>query len=115
MAKTAERTYQMMDNYMRLRNEGYSNEEIAKKYNLSGTAVRNRLQEIADKYGVSRESLLDKIHPIMNQEKYYKKEERRVHLNFETMVSNFDTATASVEGIIESIGNILDNDELEER
>jgi DNA-binding CsgD family transcriptional regulator len=57
-----ERTLQMMQNYVRLHAEGLSPSEIAKRYNLSTRNVYYVLQEIADKAGVSRESLLKAPH-----------------------------------------------------
>lgn len=57
-----ERTLQMMQNYVRLHAEGLSPSEIAKRYNLSTRNVYYVLQEIADKAGVSRESLLKTPH-----------------------------------------------------
>ncbi len=57
-----ERTLQMMQNYMILRKEGKSNLEIAKMFDLSPWTVYNALQEIADKAGVTRESLLTQPH-----------------------------------------------------
>ena len=57
-----ERTLQMMQNYVRLHAEGLSPGEIAKRYNLSTRNVYYVLQEIADKAGVSRESLLKAPH-----------------------------------------------------
>jgi predicted DNA-binding protein YlxM (UPF0122 family) len=52
----------MMQNYVRLHAEGLSPSEIAKRYNLSTRNVYYVLQEIADKAGVSRESLLKAPH-----------------------------------------------------
>lgn len=57
-----ERTLQMMQNYVRLHADGLSPIEIAKVYDLSAWTVYNALQEIADKAGVSRESLLARPH-----------------------------------------------------
>ena len=57
-----ERTLQMQQNYVRLHEQGLSPIEIAKVYDLSAWTVYNSLQEIADKAGVSRESLLMRPH-----------------------------------------------------
>ena len=60
--KKNERTLQMMENYIKLHDGGMSPHEIAKKYNLSNWTVYNSLQAIADKAGVTRESLLAQPH-----------------------------------------------------
>lgn len=62
MAKRDERTLKMMEEYMSLRNEGYTVEQIAKKFGLSTFTVYHYLNEIAKKYGVPREELLDVPH-----------------------------------------------------
>lgn len=110
MAKTAERTHQMMENYMSLHQAGYSNPEIADMFNVSHVTVIRRLQEIADKYGVDREELLNRIQPIRNKNWYLYEEEKRVKLNFEKMMQNFDTASASVQGVIDTIDQIVDKE-----
>ena len=60
MQKPHERTLQMMENFVKLHEDGRSIAEIAKEYNLSESTVYNRLGEIAERAGVSRESLLEK-------------------------------------------------------
>ena len=60
MPKTNERTLKMMHDFIFLHDEGYNIPEIAKKYNLSTTTIYNRLAEIAEKAGVTRESLLER-------------------------------------------------------
>ena len=57
-----ERTLQMMQNYVRLHEQGLSAIEIAEIYDLSTFTVYSSLQEIADRAGVSRESLLTRPH-----------------------------------------------------
>lgn len=57
-----ERTLQMMQNYISLHAEGLAPSEIAKKFGLSTRTVYYVLQEIADKAGVPRESLLKTPH-----------------------------------------------------
>ena len=60
MQKPHERTLKMMENYVRLHEEGRSVSEIAKLYGLSASTVYGLLAEIANRAGVSRESLLEK-------------------------------------------------------
>ena len=59
MRKPDERTLKMMENFMQLRREGYSIQEISKMYGLSWSTVYGRLEEIARMNGVTREDLLD--------------------------------------------------------
>ena len=60
MARTNERTLKMMENFMELHEQGYSIADIAEKFNLSESTVYKKLEEIAEKNDVARESLLDK-------------------------------------------------------
>ncbi len=61
--KRNERTKKMMRNYVKLHEMGLSAQEIADKYHLSTTTVYANLGEIAEKAGVTRESLLAKVQP----------------------------------------------------
>ena len=54
----SERTLKMMSHFMEDHQNGMTNTEIAKKYNLDYSTVMKNLQAIADKNGVSRDSLL---------------------------------------------------------
>ena len=62
MAKQSERTLQMKKEYMNLRNEGYTIEQIAKKFGLSMFTVYHYLNEIAKEHDIPREELLDVPH-----------------------------------------------------
>ena len=57
-----ESTLKMMNHFMEDHNNGMGIPEIAKKYKLSTTTVRKYLGEIAEKAGVTRESLLERVH-----------------------------------------------------
>ena len=50
----------MKKNFLRLREEGYSMAQIAKKYELPLPTVFEALTEIAHEEGIPREELLDK-------------------------------------------------------
>ena len=56
-----ERTLQMMESFISLHNEGHDINEIAKMFNLAFSTVYKHLGEIAEKNGVTRESLLEKV------------------------------------------------------
>ena len=53
-----ERTLKMMEHYVELHEQGLTPGQIAAKYRISTQVVYLYLQEIADKAGVSRDSLL---------------------------------------------------------
>lgn len=55
------RRKKLIENFMVDHDDGLSIAEIADKYHVSKTTVYASLQEIADKHGVTRESLLEKI------------------------------------------------------
>lgn len=60
MQKTNERTLRMMEEFIALHEEGLSIPEIAKHFDLSTTTVYTNLDKIAEKAGVTRESLLER-------------------------------------------------------
>ena len=61
--KRQERTLQMIKGFLKDHQNGLTIPEIAKKYNLSVTTVRNYLDQIAEENNVSRDSLLERVHP----------------------------------------------------
>ena len=60
--KQSARVGQMMEKFLRLHNEGKEISEIAEMYHLSTVTVYAKLQEIADKEGITREELLSRPH-----------------------------------------------------
>lgn len=58
----SERTFQMKEQFMTLHEQNLSIKEIAYRFNLSTYTVYSHLQEIADRAGVARESLLQIPH-----------------------------------------------------
>lgn len=63
MAQNSSRTLKMMEDFMVLRNAGHSIPEIAKMNGVDFSVVYRKLDEIAEKNGVTRESLLETPHP----------------------------------------------------
>lgn len=61
--KRSERTLQMIEGFYEDHKNGLMIPDIAKKYNLSVTTVRNYLDQIAEENNVSRDSLLERVHP----------------------------------------------------
>ena len=62
MASQDERTLRMKEEYVNLFEAGMAPKQIAKKFGLSSWTVYNYLDEIAEKAGVPRESLLVRPH-----------------------------------------------------
>lgn len=60
--KQSARVGQMMENFIRLHNEGKDISEIAEMFQLSSSTIYLKLQEIADKEGITREELLSRPH-----------------------------------------------------
>ncbi len=58
----SERTLKMKENFIELHNQGLDIKEIAERFNLNLTTIYHSLNEIAEKAGVSRESLLQRPH-----------------------------------------------------
>ncbi len=110
MANTAERTHVMKEHFMTLHQQGYSIKEIATKFNLSSFTVYYHLQEIADENGVSRDSLLQVVRAARTQ-RQLKEEERRVQVNFEELIRNFQSSKDSLKSIINSVKEILEEEQ----
>lgn len=83
MAKESERMRQMKECFIRLHEEGVSISEIAEKFNLGESTVYQKLQEIADANGVTRDSLLQQVRTP--SERAYKEEAKRIQVNVEEM------------------------------
>ena len=59
-----ERTLKMMQEFMSLREQGYSIKEIAKKFNLHPSTVYRLTSVIAKNNGCPKEALLDQPHAM---------------------------------------------------
>ena len=59
--KRSERTRKMIKQFYGLRNSGYSIRQIAEMFNLDPATVYSYLGEIAEREGVDRNSLLDRV------------------------------------------------------
>lgn len=62
MKEREERIKEMINSFIKMRQEGKTISEIAVHYNLSTTIIYYHLQEIADINGVSRDELFDRVH-----------------------------------------------------
>ena len=61
--KKNESTLRMESEFMALHSQGMTIPQIAKKFNLTTTTIYSLLDDIAKQNGVSRESLLERVHP----------------------------------------------------
>lgn len=106
-SKRSEKVSRMIDNFMELHNEGYTIPEIAKKFNLSETCVRNHLQEIADNNGVSRESLLQIVHSqhfmskVRNSTQLEKEDPKELRKAFESAMNEVTALIRIVDNRLE--------------
>ena len=60
MGKRQESTQTMMEQFLELKEQGYTIPEIAEEFDLSWTTVYNALEEIAQKTGRTRDELLSR-------------------------------------------------------
>lgn len=109
MARIAERTHVMMEQFMLLHNEGYSIAEIANKFNLSAFTVYNHLQEIAEANNVSRDSLL-KVVRTARTERQLREEQKKVQVKFEEVMQGLTSAYKALQEVSENIDYILEEE-----
>lgn len=106
-AKLNERTLQMMENFIPLRNENHSIKEIAEMFHLSPYTVYAHLDEIAQKAGVSRESLLyrvidaDHSGPRKNTREIKPIDRKQFDQSCEDAIENISKIREQLKGIIE--------------
>ena len=112
MAVKSERVARMMQNFMEYHEKGYSIAEIAEKFAISKYTIYDRLQEIADENGVSRDSLLMKVHK--SHETSFRTTSPKEYVNPETLLENFDTMIESVNTILADIKQVIEVEESEE-
>lgn len=109
MAKESERAHVMEENFMALHKKGYSIKEIAAKYNLSFATGYNHLQKIADKYGVSRDSLLRS--PRCGWRRKLEQEARKVGVDINLMEQGFSDLSSHLVTLMGKINEVLREEE----
>lgn len=109
MGRVNERTLKMMEAFMELHNAGWSIEEIANKFELSPSTVRNHLQEIADANGVTREELLKQVHakPVC----YVRSFEPVSPVDIEEFSRHFESIFEGIEALIAMIDHEIEKEE----
>lgn len=101
-AKRNERTIQMMENFMKLHNQGFSIPEIAKRYSLSKDTIYKSLQEIADKNGTTREELLQVVKTPVSQT-FWERDRKQTKVSFENLKSGFKTLEETIDSMKKTI------------
>lgn len=105
MAKMSESVKKMLNEFMELHENGYTINEIAKKFSLSASTVYSYLQEIAQNNGVTRESLLCTVHKqhVVTKEhpKYEKILPEDLNENFSNMLKEVDTIISKIDSLKE--------------
>lgn len=110
MGKVNERTLRMRNEFMNLHSQGATIAEIAKKFGLSVSVVYKDLNLIAETNGVTRESLLQRVH------KEHAPFERTPNkplseVDPETFNAHCDTAIAKIDDLLAEIRVIIANNE----
>lgn len=102
-----ERTLQMMESFISLHNEGHDINEIAKMFNLAFSTVYKHLGEIAEKNGVTRESLLEKVivadHSGRNLTPVKPVDRAKFNESFATLMTGMDSLQSEIAKTIEDI------------
>lgn len=105
MRGISERVRRMKDGFMEQHNNGKSVSEIAEHFDVSTWSIYNNLQEIADKNGVERESLLKRV--FTREETKGCKKEHKDGIEPEKLLNDFCEAKKTVKKVIETINNVL--------
>lgn len=111
MAKPNERTLKMMESFMSLHREGHDVNEIAKMFGLSYSTVYKRLGEIAEKEGVTREELLEKVivadHSGRNIEPLKPIDRTQFNKNYQDAVASVDYLKKELTKTIDKIDDFI--------
>lgn len=112
MTNEHERTLRMKKEYKTLHDQGFTPKEIADKFHLSDTTVYNSLQEIAEKEGVTRDSLL--VFPHNTPAAYDRKFVPVSPLDIGELITDTQQAIAKSQQVSTAIDAYLTRQELEE-
>lgn len=107
--KEDERTLKMKENFIELHDNGNSIAEIAKIYGLDKTTVYHCLQEIAEKSGRTRESLL--VAPHSTHLTYERQFEPVAEVDLTSFNENFKSTLKSFDSVCESVNKTIEEQE----
>ena len=98
-----QRVRNLVNEFMTYHNEGYSINEIADFFDLHFTTVYANLEEIAQKNGVSRESLLVHPHTISSSHIPFKREK----IDTDILISKFNLLSEEIDELISLTDTLL--------
>ena len=104
--KRSERVNYMISNFMDWHNAGMSIKEIAEKASVTTRTIYQRLQEIADLNGVSRESLLEVVHKP-HEVTATSKRASVSKINADELIARYEAVIQSTNQLQENIKNII--------
>ena len=99
-----ERTLKLIEGYIPLRNEGHSNTEIAKMFNVSNWTLYHALDEIAANAGVTREKLLEKPFIADHSGRNFTPVKP---VDWKELIAHFDAAVTEVAALEEGIEQVI--------
>ena len=104
--KRSERVNYMISNFMDWHNAGMSIKEIAEKASVTTRTIYQRLQEIADLNGVSRESLLEVVHKphVLTATSKHAAVSK---INADELIARYEAVIKSTNQLQENIKNII--------
>lgn len=109
-AKRSERVNFLFSNFMDWHNAGMSIKEIAEKASVTTRTIYQRLQEIADLNGVSRESLLEVVHKP-HEVTATSKRASVSKINADELLAKYETVIQSTEKLQENLKTIIKQQE----
>ena len=108
--KRSERVKYLIDNFIKFHNEGMSIPEIAEKTAITTRTIYSYLQEIADQNGVTRESLLEKVHKPHEVTKI-SSHRKTPKIDAENLINRYSDIIRTAENLQEQLHNILQQEE----
>ena len=103
--KRTQRVDNLINSFMDYHNQGYSIQEIAQKLNVSNVTVYSHLDEIAKKYGKTREDLLKVVHPNERIDKGFSRKSSSV--NSEELLESLKSILNETNCLIKKISESL--------
>lgn len=107
----SERTLQMKQQFVDLRNSGLTPVEIARKFGVSNRTMYFYLDEIAEKAGVTRDSLLAIPQRRNHRYEFEAPQINLVHINVAEDLSHFETVLTELASVRQSISNYVNTQE----